>query len=87
MSDAKVCGSKRMKEKMCTCAQSLSLVQLFVTSWTAARQAPLYIEFSRQEYQSGLLFLTPGDFPDPGIELRSPEWAGGFFTTKPPEES
>ena len=76
-----------MKEKMCTCVQSLSLVQLFVTSWTAARQAPLCIEFSRQEYQSGLLFLTPGDFPDPGIELRSPAWAGGFFTTKPPEES
>ena len=44
-------------------------------------------EFSRQEYWSGLPFLTPGDLPDPGIEpmsLVSPALAGGFFTTMPP---
>ena len=52
--------------------------------WTVARQAPLSMGFSRQEYWSGLLFPLPGDLPDPGIEpmsLMSPALAGGFFTT------
>ena len=43
-----------------------------VTPWTVARQAPLSMEFSRQEYWSGLPFPSPGDFPDPGIEPGSP---------------
>ena len=43
-----------------------------VTSWTTARQAPLSMGFSRQEYWSGLPFPSPGDLPNPGIELRSP---------------
>ena len=43
-------------------------VQLFVTPWTAAHKAPLSMEFSRQEYWSGLPFLSVGNFPDPGIE-------------------
>ena len=64
---------------MCGYAQLLSLVLLFVTPWTVARQAPLSMEFSRQEYRSGLPFSTPGNLPDPGISL-----AGGFFATKPP---
>ena len=42
----------------CLCAQSLSHVQLFVTSWTIGRQATLSMEFSRQEYWSGLPFPT-----------------------------
>ena len=42
--------------------------QLCVTPWTVARQAPLSMEFSRQEYWSGLLFPSPGDLLDPGIE-------------------
>ena len=42
------------------------------------------MEFSRQEYWSGLLFPSPGDLPDPGIEPASPVLAGGFFTTEPP---
>ena len=46
----------------------LSHVQLFVTPWTVAHQAPLCMEFSRQEYCSGLPFPTPGDLPDPGTE-------------------
>ena len=54
-------------------AQSLSRVQLFVTQWTVACQAPLSLGFSRQEYWSGLPFPPPGDLPDPGIELASPE--------------
>ena len=62
----------------------LSRVQLFATSWTIARQAPLSVGFSRQEYWSGLPFPSQGDLPDPGIELASltsPALAGRFFTT------
>ena len=42
------------------------------TPWTVAHQAPLSMEFSRQEYWSVLPFPPPGDLPDPGIEPRSP---------------
>ena len=42
------------------------------------------MEFSRQEYWSGLPFPTPGDLPDLGINPESPALAGGFFTTVPP---
>ena len=52
---------------MCGHVPSLSRVQLFVTPWTVAQQAPLSMEFSRQEYWSGLPFTPPGDLPDPGI--------------------
>ena len=40
--------------------------------WTVARQAPLFMGFSRQEYWSGFQFPSPGDFPNPVIEPRSP---------------
>ena len=43
-----------------------------VTPWRVAVQAPLSMEFSRQEYWSGLLLPSPGDLPNPEIELRSP---------------
>ncbi|ELR62600.1 hypothetical protein M91_13191, partial [Bos mutus] len=49
-----------------------------------AHQAPLPMEFSRQEYHSGLPFPTPGDLPNPGIKpgsLASPALADRFFTT------
>ena len=49
----------------------LSWVQFFVTLWTLAQQGPLPMEFSKQEYWSGLPFLPPGDLPDLGIELMS----------------
>ena len=62
----------------------LDRVQLFVTPWTVACQAPLSMEFYRQEYWSGLPIPIPGDFPDSGIKLSSPAMAGGFFTTAPP---
>ena len=51
--------------------KSLSRVQLFVTPWTVAYQAPLSMAFSRQEYRNELPFLSPGDLPDPGIKLGS----------------
>ena len=52
--------------------ESLSRVQLSVTPWNVAYQAPLSMEFSRQEYWSGLPFPSPRDLPDPGIEPGSP---------------
>ena len=62
----------------------LSHVHFFATPWTVARQAPLSMGFSRQEYWSGLPFPPPGDLPTPGIEpvsLSSSAMAGRFFTT------
>ena len=55
-----------------THAQLLSHVQLFETPWAIACQAPLFIDFSRQEYWSGLPFPSPGGLPDPGIKPTSP---------------
>ena len=49
-----------------------SPVQLFVTLWTVAHQAPLSMGFSRQEYWSGLPFPSLGNLPNPGIEPGSP---------------
>ena len=40
--------------------------------------------FPGQEYRNGLQFPSPGDLPDPGIELASPALAGGFFSTEAP---
>ena len=54
--------------KDCVCVLS---VWFFATSWTVARQAPLSMEFCRQEYWSGLTFPTPGDLSNPGTEPRS----------------
>ena len=71
----------------CMCTQSFSCVQLFVTPWTVAHQAPLFIGFSRQIYQSGLSFPSVGDLPDPGIEpssIASPALGGRFVTTVSP---
>ena len=64
----------------------LSRVRLFETLWTIAHQAPLSMKFSRQEYWSGLSFLSPGDLPNPGIEpssLACPALADRFFATVP----
>ena len=61
-----------------------SCVRLSATPCTVACQAPLSMEFSRQEHWSGFPFPAPGDLPDPGIEPASPSLAGGFFNTAPP---
>ena len=69
---------------------SHSVVSDFVTPWTVAYQAPLFMGFSRQEYWIGLLFPSPGDLPNPGIEpmsLTSPALAGEFFTTLTTQEA
>ena len=52
-----------------------------VTPWTITHQAPLSVEFSRQEYWSGFPFPSPGDLSDP--RATSPTLAGRFFTTAP----
>ena len=61
-----------------------SHVQLFLTPWTVARQAPPSLGFPRQEHWSELPFPSPGDLPHPGIEPASPALAGGFLTSEPP---
>ena len=55
-------------------AQSLSRVRLFVTPWTVAYQASLFMGFSSQEYWRGLPFPSPGDLPDPGIKPGLLHW-------------
>ena len=65
------------------CVYVFSHVQLFVTPWTTACQAPLSMEFSKQDYWSGLPCPPSGDLPDPGIKpesLESPTLADEFFT-------
>ena len=72
---------------LCVCVCVLSCVQLFVTPWTVALQALLFMGFSRQDYWSGLPFPLPGDLPDTRIKPTfpvSPALAGRFFTTEPP---
>ena len=49
-----------------------------------ARQAPLSMEFSRQEYWNGLPFPSPGDLPNPGIELGSPALQVDSLLSEPP---
>ena len=56
----------------------------FATPGTVAHQAPLSMGFSRPEYWSGLLFPSPGDLPDPGIESRSPALQADSLPTEPP---
>ena len=53
----------------------------FVTPWTVARQVPLPMGFSRQEYWSGLPFPSPGDLTNPGIKPRSPAFQANSLLT------
>ena len=57
------------------CAQWLSHIQLSVSPWTVAHQAPVSVRFPRQEYWSGLPFPTTGHLPHPGIKRVSPALA------------
>ena len=56
---------------------------MFVTPWTIAHQAPLFMRFSRQECWSCLPFSSWEDLPEPGIKPKSPALAGRFFTAEP----
>ena len=66
------------------CAQLLSCVQLFVTPWTAAQQAPLSMGFPRQEYWSEQPFPSPGDLSNSGIKLQSPALQVDALPSEPP---
>ena len=61
---------------MCVCP----VISDSVTPWTVALQAPLSMEFPRQEHWSGLPFPSPGDLPDSGIEPRSPTLQMDFLS-------
>ena len=62
----------------------LSRVRLFATPWTVTYQASPSMGFSRQEYWSGLLFPSPGDLSDPGIEPKFPAlWADALPSESP----
>ena len=77
-------------EDSCVCATQscLTLCHLVVSDsaipWTVAHQTPLSMEFSWQEYWSGLPFPSPGDLPDPGIQLGSPTLQADFLPSEPP---
>ena len=73
-----------MGSSMLVSAQS---VCLSATPWNAVHQAPLSMEFSWQEYWSGLPFPSPGNTLDPGIKPTSPvslALADRLFITEPP---
>ena len=64
--------------------KSLSRVQHFATLWIVAHQAPPSMEFSRQEYWSGLPFPSPGDLLNPGIEPGSLTLQADSVPSEPP---
>ena len=73
----------------CAHTQLFSPVWLLAALWTVALHASLSVEFSRQEYWSGVPFPSAGDLHDLGIEPTSPAapaLAGRFFTTEPYEK-
>ena len=63
---------------------SLSCARLFVTPWTVAHQAPLSMEFSKQEFCSWLPFPSPGDLPDSEVEPGSPALQADSLPSEPP---
>ena len=80
-----LCTLKTYSHLSCSCFRCCLVAQscpTLATPWTEARQGPLCMEFSRQEYWSGLPFPPPGDLPDPGVEPTSPALIGRFFTTE-----
>ena len=58
-----------------------------VTAWTVACQAPLSMGFSRQEYWSGLPFLSPEDLLDPWVKRGSPALQADSSLSEPPEKT
>ena len=74
---------------VCVCMRVLvivSRVQLFATPWTVAHQAPLSMEFSRQEYCSGFPFPSPGDLPSLRTDPGSPALQADSSPSEPPEK-
>ena len=73
--------SKHIQELLRACSV---VTDFFVTPWTVAYQAPLFMGLSRQEHWSGLPFPSPWDLPDPGIKPRSPARQADALTSEPP---
>ena len=74
---------------VCECVPSPSCFQFFASPSTVAHQAPLFVEFSRQEYWNRVFISSSRDLPNPGIKpasLASPALAGRYFTTTPAGE-
>ena len=67
---------------VCVCVFSCSVVSDSLQF--VVRQAPLSMEFSRQEYWSGLPSFPPGDLPGPGIKPRSPALQADYLLSEPP---
>ena len=73
--------------RFCVHAKLLQSCLTLCDPMTIAQQAPLFMEFSRQEYWGGLPCPPLGDLPDPGVKPmspKSPALAGGFFPIQPP---
>ena len=80
-----------VEERQHTCHKLLesetdshSVVSDSATTWTVACQAPLFMEFFRQEYWSGLPFPSSGDLPNPGMEPRSAALQADSLPSEPP---
>ena len=73
-------GREKIIRSICCSCLIAKLCPTLATPWTVAHWAPLSMGFSWKEYYSEFPFLSPGDLPNPGIKLRSPEMAGWFFT-------
>ena len=88
--DSVICICVCIYNYVCVCVlRAVAQSCLTVSPWTVARQTPLSMGFSRQEYWSGLPYPSPGDLPDPGIKPVSPAalgLAGRFFTAEPPRK-
>ena len=63
----------------CGCCLAIKSYPTLCNPKTVGLQAPLSMQFLRQEYWKGLLFLSPGDLPDPGIEPMSSVWQADFL--------
>ena len=68
-------------------SESCSAASNSATPWTVSHWTPLSIEFSRQEYWSGLPFTSPGDLPNSGIKPRSPALQVYYLPSEPPGEA
>ena len=66
------------------CVLVTQLCLILANSWAVACQTPLSMEFSRQEYWSGLPLPSPGDLPDPGIKPRSSALQADSLLLEPP---
>ena len=79
-----VCVCVYFRARVCVCGVCVCVCPTLATPGTVARQAPLSTGFFRQEYWSGLPFLSPRDLPDSGIQPRSPALQADSLLTELP---